>query len=274
MHLNKSEYPLHHLNKLRVSVISANHCTVTPEWGHPTIDTDKNKLYLIENGIGSITILGKKYHPSRGDLILIPTGTLDSYTSSTKAPYTKYWCHFDADITSISLNNYLQIPFVYTITNEQEFEFCKAIFKDLTYFDHTTNPIASLKTKALLLELLFYYFEKHKNNIKLKITHDRMHSLVEYIDNNLYRKITVSELAEHVHLNPNYFSKLFSATFGSSASEYINTRKLEYAKLMLIDYDFSIEEIAYKLGYSSPFYFSTIFKKEFGCPPSTYRSRD
>ena len=54
-------------------------------------------------------------------------------------------------------------------------------------------------------------------------------------------------------------------------SDYINNFKLETAKGMLEQTQLSISEIAYRNGFSSPNYFSTVFKNKYGITPNAYR---
>ena len=54
---------------------------------------------------------------------------------------------------------------------------------------------------------------------------------------------------------------------------YANERKLSAALFQLTETDDPIVEIAYRTGFENQFYFSTCFKKKFGCSPSEYRKK-
>lgn len=56
-----------------------------------------------------------------------------------------------------------------------------------------------------------------------------------------------------------------------NVSDYINNIRLEQAKSMLQNPGLTISEIAYKTGFSSPNYFSTVFKNKFGVSPNVFR---
>ncbi|MBP9998882.1 MAG: substrate-binding domain-containing protein [Bacteroidales bacterium] len=58
------------------------------------------------------------------------------------------------------------------------------------------------------------------------------------------------------------------AMTGKSPVEFIRSTRLAYAKLMLSDSSLSVSEVAYRVGFSSPSYFSKCFKEEFGSLPS------
>jgi len=97
---------------------------------------------------------------------------------------------------------------------------------------------------------------------------------IDYIYDHLHARITVTELAEHVHLSESYLSRLFKKEIGSSISEYIRTRKLETAKNMLIYSDYRAAEIASILSFPSQSYFTEIFHKYTGMTPGDFKKEN
>lgn len=77
--------------------------------------------------------------------------------------------------------------------------------------------------------------------------------------------------ADQLHLSPNYFGDLIKKETGKSALEYVQQKTMDVAKTLLLNSDDTISEIAYKLGYQYPQYFSRAFKKLVGMTPNKYR---
>lgn len=98
-----------------------------------------------------------------------------------------------------------------------------------------------------------------------------MDSLLRHIEQNL-STVTLGALAEHFHLNNAYLSRAFKKYTGENFSEYVASRKLYRATLMLTQ-DISIHDISVQLGYSSPTYFLAKFKEKYGMTPSAYRRK-
>ncbi|NLC67539.1 MAG: helix-turn-helix transcriptional regulator [Clostridiaceae bacterium] len=94
-----------------------------------------------------------------------------------------------------------------------------------------------------------------------------------YIYENLSYKITLEDISDHLHLNPNYFSGLFRKKTGKTFSDYIVEIRMEKARELLINPEYSIKEIATKVGYDDYSYFCKIFKSREGVTPLKYRSR-
>lgn len=82
---------------------------------------------------------------------------------------------------------------------------------------------------------------------------------------------TVNYLAGELNLSPKYLSDLLKQETGKTAIELIHLFLISEAKNLLTGTDYSVSEIAYKLGFENPPYFSRLFKKETGISPVQFR---
>ena len=87
----------------------------------------------------------------------------------------------------------------------------------------------------------------------------------------LKNRIALQDVAQYTCLSPNYLSQLFKQETGKSFLEYLTNCRVEAAKKLLAQSSLTISEIAFKLGYDMPSYFSEVFKKSEGLTPSQYR---
>ena len=92
-----------------------------------------------------------------------------------------------------------------------------------------------------------------------------------YIEENMDREISRTEIAEAVHLHPDYLSHFFKEKTGLSISDYITEVRMEHAKTLLLTTEDSISSIALQSGYPNIAYFSKMFKRATGMTPSKYR---
>lgn len=93
----------------------------------------------------------------------------------------------------------------------------------------------------------------------------------EYIDNNLSKEITRSELAKLVFMNPDYLGTIFKEELHCSITIYIQNKRLSKAKQLLRETDYPISKIAEMVGYDNISYFSKLFRQKIGCQPGEYR---
>ncbi|MDC7239570.1 MAG: AraC family transcriptional regulator, partial [Spirochaetales bacterium] len=91
-----------------------------------------------------------------------------------------------------------------------------------------------------------------------------------YVDENLDKKLLLSEVASIHGLSQSYLSTLLSRYGGCSFVEYTSKAKVAAAKRMMCDEKLLIQDIAERLGYENAFYFSKVFKKYEGVSPRDY----
>lgn len=93
-----------------------------------------------------------------------------------------------------------------------------------------------------------------------------------YIGQNFQHDLPLETLANVVHLSPSYLSKLFKKETGENISNYIQSVRIERAKLLLRTTDKKTYEVAEEVGIYDPVYFSRIFKKVTGVKPKDYKT--
>lgn len=91
-----------------------------------------------------------------------------------------------------------------------------------------------------------------------------------YVELNIHRKISLEEVARHLHLNASYFSRLFKKETQETFMDYVTRTKMSKAKEMLILSKYTMDEIAYRLGYDNKSYFMKLFKTHMGYTPKAY----
>ncbi|WP_159881498.1 response regulator transcription factor [Paenibacillus puerhi] len=94
-----------------------------------------------------------------------------------------------------------------------------------------------------------------------------------YVLRALNRRVTQEEVAEFLHLNPSYFSRLFKRETGENFVEFATRTKMEKAKELIDRTDCTVEELAEQLGYDNKSYFLKCFKSYTGMTPSEYAGK-
>ncbi|MCF7954149.1 MAG: helix-turn-helix domain-containing protein [Spirochaetales bacterium] len=94
---------------------------------------------------------------------------------------------------------------------------------------------------------------------------------IRYVQNHYSEKISLNSTAESLQLSPSYFSRLFKQEMGIVFSEYVNDVRIEEARKQLISTNRSLGEIGFMCGFDDQSYFTRVFRKKTGLPPSRYR---
>lgn len=97
---------------------------------------------------------------------------------------------------------------------------------------------------------------------------------VKYVEENMGRSdLSVEELAQAMGMSRVHLYKKIIALTGKSPIEFIRRIRLKRSCQYLTESQLSISEIAYKLGFNTPRYFSAYFKDEFGMTPREYQAK-
>lgn len=94
---------------------------------------------------------------------------------------------------------------------------------------------------------------------------------IDYIHTYLHKEISLEIIADHIHVNPSHLSRTFKKDCKQSITEYINQVKIEKAQELLTCSQLMTYEIAEKVGFHDPTYFSSTFKKYTGVSPKEYK---
>jgi YesN/AraC family two-component response regulator len=94
--------------------------------------------------------------------------------------------------------------------------------------------------------------------------------VIRYIYKHLYEPCRLETLAQEVKLHPVYLSSLFKTEVGMNLTRYVREQKMEEARKLLFNTEFSISEIAEMLGYNSLSYFSKVFSAHFKSSPRKF----
>lgn len=264
------------LSNLSVDILLSGFTKCPPDWKDINYVPNYNKFYFICDGEGWLKIGNEEYYPSKGQLFLMPSDVLQSYSTIPSNTFTKYWCHFTAKTGCKNLFDFFNIPWFIEVNDD--FNYVENIFRQLTECykkSLETDDICSLlETKSFLLKLISYYLDKacaKEVEIANTDTSNRINLILDFIENNLHREITIDELSHVSFLHPNYLIRFFKYHLGVTPMRYINMRKLEQAKHLLLTSQKPIKEICYETGFCDMSHFSKNFKKYTGFSPVQFR---
>jgi two-component system response regulator YesN len=92
----------------------------------------------------------------------------------------------------------------------------------------------------------------------------------EFLESHYTDDISLENMAAHVNISPQYFSKLIKKTTGFNFIDWLSMLRIKKAKELLTNSNLSVKEVCFMVGYKDPNYFSRIFKKSIGITPSEY----
>lgn len=112
--------------------------------------------------------------------------------------------------------------------------------------------------------------EKETNNINESGNFFQI--AIDYIEQNYSEPfLSLSIVASHVHVSTGYLSRKFNQKLKLTFSEYLLNIRMQKALHLLNTTELSIQDIAFRVGYTDPYYFTNVFRKLNSCSPSQHR---
>jgi AraC family transcriptional regulator len=100
----------------------------------------------------------------------------------------------------------------------------------------------------------------------------KLQMVVDYFESNLHRNVTLSELSALVDLSPRYFCAAFKEAVGRPPHQFQIERRVERAKVLLLNPGLSLADVALMVGFSSQSHLSDYFRRITGITPAKYRA--
>ncbi|MBR6790493.1 MAG: helix-turn-helix transcriptional regulator [Oscillospiraceae bacterium] len=131
-------------------------------------------------------------------------------------------------------------------------------------------PVTDLKANGLLLQLIALMTQQDSERPRPE--HDAIMSAMLYISEHFRENIALEQCAANAHLSLGRFSHLFRELMGVPPHQFILSRRIDEAKELLRYSSMTVSEIAKSVGFDDPSYFSRVFRRHTGHPPTDYRS--
>lgn len=93
----------------------------------------------------------------------------------------------------------------------------------------------------------------------------------KFVEDHMSQPLSITDIATHFFLNPDYLSRMFKNETGYSLKEYIINKKMQSARMLLQTTLLPVNVIASKLGYDNYSYFSQVYRKTMGISPKDER---
>lgn len=144
----------------------------------------------------------------------------------------------------------------------------------LHYFSHPQlfdEEMQLLKIKELLLILSKSENAPTVQHLISSLFSPQEYDFREVIEKNIYASLSIPEMAVLCGMSPATFKRRFKELYQTPPAEYIKTRKLEKAALLLRTGNQRITDILFDCGFESISSFNRVFKKHFTLSPTQYR---
>lgn len=225
-------------------------------------------------GSGRVIINEREYAVKRGQSFMLFPGSIVTLESSREDPWAFTWVHFHGTKVAQYLESmgitedspffpWEEQPEVLALM-QRGVEICLA-----------QSPALEFEQKAYgnaLFALLAKTHPSYESDMLRRSPQRYISQALQYIEANMIRRVTVSDIAAHIGLNRTYFATLFREEMGQTPQEFLIHCRMQKACDFLSNPRATVSNVAYSLGYE-PRIFSRVFKKTIGCTPLEYKNR-
>lgn len=230
-------------------------------------------FHYIISGFGIFQTRGQTFNLSKGQGFLIHPKILSYYKADKHKPWTYAWI----GITGLHAEEYLRES---GLDSENPIWTCE---EDdlLTYYllqiveanNHGAfkHPRITGYAYLFLSRLMEISPFANKAIRGANLSDYYIRSVIEYIEQNFYRKLTIKEIAQHVGLERSYLGSIFKKQTNKTLQEFLIDFRIRKACNLLKYENINVADVARSVGYEDQLQFSKIFKSRTGLSPVNYR---
>ena len=230
-------------------------------------------IHFVKSGMGTIETNGHKYTVRKNDAFIVRPHILNVQTADKSEPFELYFFAFGGKFAdelvekTVFKNN--------TVSVSVSDDSLHQIIADAA-IELNENPYSETHTLEYLFKLISYFdtnthlftIRNDENNIYQKY----INTVQEYIQFNYSKSIKISDIADQLNVDRSHLYRIFKKSTGNSIEDYLVSVRINTARSLLEDTDFSALAISTLVGYAHYSTFSKMFKRHTGVTPQQYRA--
>jgi AraC-like DNA-binding protein len=174
---------------------------------------------------------------------------------------------FSGEFSAEDYNQYIQLPKLLEVNNpkliERKLNSLCQLYKSSDDF-----RIAFLSYGAM--EVFFDLYIQERNRTGADKADIIIRKVISFLENNISKKVNSKDISSYIGMNYNYIGSLFKQKTGMSIQSYHTKIRINEAAGLLRSSCLNVSEVSDRMGFSDPLYFSHVFRKVTGYPPSEY----
>lgn len=221
------------------------------------------EMVYVTSGKVYIAVEGKEYAVGAGEILVIPCyGNVDGVRPSDVKTsfYTVEFSCSDGLIEGIAGR---------VVSIQEDGYFIGKVFQRLANSLNDYGSEDNYEGDALCLTILYGVRDNIESNEKSNVS--VLNSVMDYINENMDKMLTIETIAMHFGYNKDYLLKIFRERYGITIKKYINEKKLTIVKRLLITTDMPVVKIGASIGFEENELFEKYFKYHEKVTPQRYR---
>ena len=257
---------------VRIREIIGAVCRRSPNWArNRKVPREYDGLVFFTEGKIEYDFDGELVLAGAGDVLVIPRGIPYCGRALSQGPFT-----FEViDLLTEETEELQKYPLPYCF-RPAEGESVYREFRALEMLWAADGFCRRTEIRGRIYALMGELTRDYAENICHYNEKNRVLRMTEYVQNHFRETgLSVERMAERFHISPSQLRRVFAQELGISPGAYLSRIRLERAKALLRSCpELSVGQISADCGYSSPYYFSALFREKTGKTPTEYRSSE
>ncbi len=256
-------------NSLGLAVYSCGvqRCGAHHSWG-PAV-RDHYLIHYITAGHGTFSSGGKSYSLSAGDGFLVVPSRVVSYIADETDPWEYCWVGFNGSDAKrlMSQTGLLHLGPVFHYDRDTRFQ---ELLMNICNSSGSGSSAEARMESGLLLFLAELMEQYGIPSAEHTSGFEYVQKAIKFIDYNYSSNIDINDVAASAGISRSHLYRLFMQHISMPPNEYLMRFRINKGAELLETSNLSVGEVAYSTGFSDQLYFSRVFKKYIGVPPSRY----
>ncbi len=232
-------------------------------------------LIYCKSGNGCVSIEGQMHNLAANQVIIIPPGVAHSYWADQQSPWSIYWIHF-AGVKAPLFARGFETPATIQPSPASRIEERIKLFDEMYTALSSKMTVETVSYANLCLPHFLGTFSFVKQFRAAGKTAEHTSTIISvvvyYMQENVDGRLSLQDMSAYVGMSKSYFYRVFLREMGESPVEYFNRLKVQKACDYIMYSDMNIVQIAHTVGFSDPYYFSRVFSRIMGVPPTRFRA--
>lgn len=227
---------------------------------------------FVSNGSGRFETSENQYPIKTGDLIICSKGTIHSeYLFDTPENAIYHLGFVKTVLSGMPEDEIINEPFCIIHTGNS-YETVQAYFANILAEKETKQVCGKMVQADLLRVLLVTALRLAVYDIGMAYMPNRSYfEAKDYFDKNYAHIKSIEQVCEQLKINKFYLTHIFKEQLNMPPIKYLQLKRIERAKQLLLGTSLAISDIALKCGYPDTAYFCRVFKKSEGTTPLQYK---
>ena len=276
------------LNEIIINkIISIHYYEFSKTFKYDGESHDFWEMVYVDKGTINITADKKNYTLSQGEIIFHKPNEFHSIYANEVDAANVFVFSFDAPQKSMVFfkNRCMQVPpelkkHIAAIVNESEKTFQPMKVNDKSLKVRDDAPYGGQQLIRTYLEqflILLIRTNQKNNDVRLFPTKESLENhlvgdIIEYLKNNMDKKINMDDVCEEFKYSKTYLSSIFRKDTGYTIIAYWVELKIKEAKRLIRSSSLNFSQISDKLAFDNPHYFARVFKRVTNMTPTEYKN--